>query len=101
MVAAPRTSLIAATPKARSRARESRGAGITRIGRAEASKGQPPSGSDPPGSVLPATAAVPAATAAVAGRALLLARARRCVLGALDQLLGLDERAVLVLGDEL
>src|SRR5262245_35129111 len=49
---------------------------------------------------LPATA--PAATAvAVATGALLLGRAGRCILGALDELLGLHQRAVLVLGDEL
>src|SRR5207253_8885272 len=48
----------------------------------------------------PAAAATAAAALAVA-RALLLARARRCALGALDQLLGTDSRTVLVLLDQL
>src|SRR5215475_4724251 len=53
-----------------------------------------------PAASTAAPAAAPA-TLAVAARRPLLALARRCVLGALDQLLGLDEVAVLVLGDQL
>src|SRR4051794_27811586 len=48
-----------------------------------------------------AAAAAAAATIAVAARRALLTLARRRVLRPLDQLLGLDEVAVLVLGDEL
>src|SRR5437588_2299350 len=56
----------------------------------------------PPLSALapPAVAAASAAISAAA-RALFLALPRRGVLRALDQLLGLDERPVLVLGDQL
>src|SRR5437773_6548944 len=48
-----------------------------------------------------AAAATTAATVAVTARRALLTLARRRVLRPLDQLLGLDEVAVLVLGDEL
>src|SRR5437763_100864 len=48
-----------------------------------------------------AAAAAPTTAAAVAARRPLLALARRCVLGPLDQLLRLNEVAVLVLGDQL
>src|SRR5204863_7992943 len=49
----------------------------------------------------PAAAATATAVLAVAPRRALLALAGRCVLGALDQLLRLDQVAVLVLGDQL
>src|SRR6266566_1912009 len=52
----------------------------------------------PPFAVAPAASA---ATVTAAARPLLFGRSRRGVLGALDQLFRLDERAVLVLGDEL
>src|SRR5262249_17260607 len=48
-----------------------------------------------------AASAAAAAAAAVAARAIPRGRAGRSVLRPLDQLLGLEERAVLVLGDEL
>src|SRR5215218_2389800 len=47
------------------------------------------------------TTTAAAAALAVATRGTVLLRTRRSVLGALDQLLGLDEVAVLVLGDQL
>src|SRR4029453_5531395 len=50
---------------------------------------------------LTAAAATAAATAAVAARRTILLRARWGILRPLDQLLGLDEVAVLVLGDQL
>src|SRR5690348_5393797 len=55
----------------------------------------------PPHESIATPAAIASASGAVAARALLLRRAGRGVLRALDQLLGLDERAVLVLGHEL
>src|SRR5688500_18987158 len=60
----------------------------------------------PPSGLLSASAAtaagpVASTTAAVAAWRALRALARRCVLRPLDQLLRLDERPVLVLGDEL
>src|SRR6188508_1567909 len=54
-----------------------------------------------PAASTAAPAAAAPATLAVAARRPFLALARRCVLGALDQLLRLDEVAVLVLGDQL
>src|SRR3954470_8504182 len=53
----------------------------------------------PPFAVAAATAS--AAAVAAATRPVLFRRARRCVLGPFDQLLGLNQRAILVLGDEL
>src|SRR5262249_44386622 len=63
-------------------------------------RGGAPGRAAPPVS-LPPFAIAPAPTAAVATWPLLLALARRRVLRALDQLFGLDERPVLVLGDQL
>src|SRR5207244_9201166 len=63
-----------------------------------ASSEAPPPTSLPPFAVAPASSA---AAVTAAARPFLLGRSRRGVLGALDQLLGLDERAVLVLGDQL
>src|SRR5206468_6698269 len=52
--------------------------------------------------VTAASAAAPASAAAVVtARAVLLRRPRRCILRPLDQLLRLDEAAVLVLRDQL
>src|SRR5437763_592873 len=48
-----------------------------------------------------ATGAAAAAAAAITAGPILLRRTRRCVLRPLDQLLGLNEVAVLVLRDEL
>ena len=63
----------------------------------------PGRGGSPPERVLLAPPAAVAAAAPVTATTVvpLLALARRGILGALDQLLGLDERAVLVECDEL
>ena len=98
----PRPMRIAATPKARSVARESCGSPLLRRRCGRKGSAWHPEGCQALSASLAARAAAAAAASTVtAARAILLGRPRRGVLRPLDQLLRLDQRPVLVQGDQL